>query len=281
MARARFNNTVGRKIYIRRIGCGRSTNFRIWFPTIRIYIERGAFFNRLTDIRCETTIREQRLSGRTPRDHYQSGEESRVSTERVEFSVSFVSFHGQIGKLKIRFEQRRTNSTRTRGPPATCCGRMGSGWEEFLFHTYLNQIVFGVEMVSGRFYDLAHRRKTRRETTTATIKPTGIVTLVIIHTRLVSDWTRNFSIRSRDLRRFQTAPVVPHEIPRHFLSGYLIGQRVEYFADVLIPDGRVVLQGVTQKPAPTETYIFYKRRVASSNAFPEEIVIVPRVTSSG
>lgn len=31
-------------------------------------------------------------------------------------------------------------------------------------YTHLDQIVFGVEVIRGRFYDFAHRRESRRET---------------------------------------------------------------------------------------------------------------------
>lgn len=54
--------------------------------------------------------------------------------------------------------------------------------------------------------------------------------------------------RDGDSRRLETAPVVPNVIPRHLLSGHFVRQRVEHFADVLIADGRVVLQRVTEKP---------------------------------
>lgn len=53
-------------------------------------------------------------------------------------------------------------------------------------------------------------------------------------------------------RRSKTAPIVPNVIPRHFLAGHLVGQSVEHFANVLVSDGRVVLQGVTEEPARRE-----------------------------
>jgi len=67
-------------------------------------------------------------------------------------------------------------------------------------------------------------------------------------------------LRARgDSRRLETAPVVPNVIPRHFLSGHFVRQRVKHFADVLISDGRVVLQRVTEKPMRTTGYISFVR----------------------